>query len=112
MTLECGHKLPVFSSCVNNLPTNMPVCKGFIGDQVVDVLRDTGCSGVVVHESYVTQKQYDGHTQRCAFIDGTVHSFPTAQVYLDTPFFSGHVHAVVIKDPEGLQNSPPGSTKA
>ena len=99
MTLECGHKLPVLSSCVNNLPTNMPVCKGFIGDQVVDVLRDTGCSGVVVQESYVTQKQYDGHTQRCAFIDGTVHSFPTAQVYLDTPFYRGHVHAVVIKGP-------------
>ena len=33
------------------------------------------------------------------FIDGSVHVLPMAEVYLDTPFYQGHVTAVVIKNP-------------
>ena len=99
ITLECGHKLPILSSCINKLPSNMPTSKGFVGSQVVEVLRDTGCSGVVVQESLVSKKQYSGKNQRCAFIDGSVHTFPMAEIYLDTPYYRGHVSAVVIKNP-------------
>ena len=99
LVLECGHKLPVLSSCVGKLPNNMPICQGFVGTQAVKVLRDTGCSGVVVKKSLVTPKQYIGQTQRCIFIDGSVHAFPMAEIYLDTPFFTGHVSAVVIENP-------------
>ena len=62
LVLECGHKLPVFSSCVGKFP-NMPVCQDFVGTQAVQVLWDTGCSGVVVKKSLVTSKQYNGRTQ-------------------------------------------------
>ena len=96
VTLNCGHKLPVLSSCFNKLPPNMPVSKGFVGDKVVDVLRDTGCSGVVVKKALVKQKQYTGNIQCCAFIDGSVHTFPIA---LDTPYYKGHTCAVVIENP-------------
>ena len=99
VTLDCGHKLPVLSSCIDKLPPNMPVSKGFVGDKPVDVLRDTGCSGVVVQKALVNQKQYTGKVQRCAFIDGSVHTFPIAEVYLDTPYYKGHVSAVVIENP-------------
>ena len=99
VTLNCGHKLPVFSSCINKLPPNMPVSKGFVGDKPVDVLRDTGCSGVVVKKSLVNQSQYTGKVQRCAFIDGSVHSFPMAEIDLNTPFYKGHTCAVVIDSP-------------
>ena len=99
VTLNCGHKLPVLSSCINKLPPNMPVSKGFVGDKVVDVLRDTGCSGVVVKKALVKQKQYTGNIQRCAFIDGSVHTFPIAEIYLDTPYYKGHTCAVVIENP-------------
>ena len=51
VVLQCGHKLPILSSCVDKLPKNMPVSKGFVSGQLVQVLRDTGCSGVVVQES-------------------------------------------------------------
>ena len=56
LVLACGHKLPVLSSCIDKFPSNLPVCQGFVGNQVVEVLRDTGCSGMVVKESLVTQK--------------------------------------------------------
>ena len=99
LVLECGHKLPILSSCVNKLPSNMPVSKGFVSGQLVEVLRDTGCSGVVVQKSLVTSKQYSGKKQRCVFIDGSVHTFPIAEVYLDTLYYSGHVLAIVIEKP-------------
>ena len=60
ITLECGHKLPILSSCINKLPSNMPTSKGFVGSQVVKVLCDTGCSGVVVQESLVSKNSTVG----------------------------------------------------
>ena len=39
------------SACVQPLSgarSKMPVVKGKIGDKTVDVLRDTGCGGIVV----------------------------------------------------------------
>ena len=53
---------------------------------------------MVVKKSLVTSKQYHGRTQRCIFIDGSVHAFPMAEIYLDT-FYTGHLSAVVIKNP-------------
>ena len=97
--LQCGHKLPILSSCVDRLPSNLPVSKGFVCGQLVQVLRDTGCSGVVVQKSLVTAKQYSGKKQRCAFIDGSVHTFPIADIYVDTPYYVGNVSAVVIDKP-------------
>ena len=91
LVLQCGHKLPILSSCVNTLPSNLPVSKGFVCGQLVQVLRDTGCSGVVVQKSLVTAKQYSGKKQRCAFIDGSVHTFPIADIYVDTPYYVGNV---------------------
>lgn len=54
---------------------------------------------MVIKESLVSKKQYNGKIQRCVFIDGSVHSFPVAEVHLDTPYFSGHTEAVVIDGP-------------
>ena len=38
----------------------MPVVKGKIGDKTVDVLRDFGCSSVVVKNELVSEEQYTG----------------------------------------------------
>ena len=47
LVLNCGHKVPILSSCVSKLPSNMPVSKGYVGDKLVQVLRDTGCCSKV-----------------------------------------------------------------
>ena len=89
LTLSCGHKVPVLSSCVDRLARNMPVVKGFVSGQPVEVLRDTGCSGVVIQQSLVSREQCNGKRQCCGSIDGSVHTFPIANVCIDTPFFKG-----------------------
>ena len=66
----CGKSVPVVSSvCVQPLAENrMPVVKGKVGNTSVNVLRDTGCSGIVVKKELVAEDQYTGE---CNHIYGT-----------------------------------------
>jgi len=63
------------------------------------VLRDTGCSTVVVRRSLVKNDQYTGREEICYLIDGTVRRTPVVEVEVDTPFFKGPVTAVCMDNP-------------
>ena len=39
----------------------MAVMKGSVGEKSVDVLRDTGCSGIVVKKELVSEGQFTGN---------------------------------------------------
>ena len=101
VTLECGHKLPVMSAaCNDTIPDDgMPVLRGYVFDELVAVLRDTGCSGVVVRADIVPDKHFTGQTKRCVLIDGTVRIVPVARITVKTPYFSGTVDALAMKKP-------------
>ena len=43
------------SSCIISNSSHLPVCTGFVGGNEVSVLRDTGCSGIVVRQSKIDQ---------------------------------------------------------
>ena len=62
LLLACGKKVPLLcSKCVQPLSgarSKMPVVKGRVAEKTVDVLRDTGCSGIVVKRNLVTEEQY------------------------------------------------------
>ena len=38
----------------------MPVVKGRVGEKSVDILRDTGCSGIVVKRDLASEDQFTG----------------------------------------------------
>lgn len=78
---------------------DMPVCEGRIGSEVIQVLRDSGCSTVVVRKKFVTDKSYTGRMQKCVLIDGTVREVPIARLFVDTPFYKGDVDALVFDSP-------------
>ena len=40
--------------------SKMPVVKGRVGENPVDVLRDTCCSGIVVKKDLVSEDQFTG----------------------------------------------------
>ena len=40
--------------------SKIPVVKGRVGAKTVDVLRDTGCSGVVIKKDLVGKDQFTG----------------------------------------------------
>ncbi|XP_033096058.1 uncharacterized protein LOC117100464 [Anneissia japonica] len=90
VTLKCGHRLPIVSAACTASNT-MPVTKGYIGKDLVSVMRDTGCSTVVVRRGLVDNSQMLGIDEGCILMDGTVRKYPVAQVQLKTPYFSGTV---------------------
>ena len=89
------------SACENQLfhPPRMPVSQGRVNGRVVNLLGDTGCSGVVIKQSLVRPDQLNGKTQMCVLIDGTKISSPVATIEIDTPYFKGEVEAWCMQNP-------------
>ena len=83
LLLACGKKIPLLSSaCVQPLSgarSKMPVVKRKKGNKTVDVLRDTGCSGIVVKKELVSKEQYTGDFNCMLLIDNTVRKVPIAR---------------------------------
>ena len=77
----------------------MPVAVGKLFEKQVQVLRDTGCSTVVVKRGLVPDDKLTGKTIVCMLIDGTARRTPLAMVDIDTPFFKGTVEAVCMRQP-------------
>ena len=78
----------------------MPVVRGKIGTKSVHVLRDTGCSGVIVKQQHVTDDQYTGRVGLMQMVDNSVICVPIANVQIDlpylqidSPYLSGQVQA-------------------
>ena len=65
----------------------------------VTVLRDTGCSTIVVQRSLVPEENLTGQEQICILIDGTVRRTPVAEIDIETPYLTGRVTAVCMRNP-------------
>jgi len=77
----------------------MPVSDGLLESQPVKVLRDSDCSTVVVRRSLVPEDKLTGQEERCILIDGTVRRTPVAEIFIDTPYYTGKTTAVCMKNP-------------
>lgn len=77
----------------------MPVVQGHINNQLVSVLRDTGCSGIVVKSSLVTETQRLGETQSVRLLDGTDRQVTVAKVTIESPYFCGTTKVWCIDNP-------------
>ena len=98
---ECGQHQPVITDACQskNKAHNMPVSDGLLENQPVKVLRDTGCSTVVVRRSLVPEDKLTGQEECCILIDGTIRRTPVAEVFVDTPYYTGLTTAVCMKNP-------------
>ena len=75
---------------------NLPIVKGTVFGIPVDVLRDTGCTTILVKRKYVPNCALTGQKKKLVLLDGTVHTVPTAKVLLESMFFSGEVDVLVV----------------
>lgn len=98
LKLACGHILPVIGGVCKVCDT-MPVLSGYVGENFVNVLRDSGCSGVVVKRELVKDSELTGKIQKCVLIDGTVRQVEEALIDIDTPFYTGKVSALCMREP-------------
>lgn len=96
--IECGVKLSM--SCeAGRGRGSLPTSTGLLGGCLVTVLRDTGCSGVVVRRKWVKDSELIGKVQTCVLADGSKVDVPVAKVKVSTPYYSGEVEAWCMVNP-------------
>ena len=99
---DCGVRFPVVADACQSPDklSKMPVAEGAVEGTPVKVLRDTGCSAIVVRrKALVPDDKLTGRVERCILIDGTVRYTPGAKIYVQTPFFSGLTTAICMENP-------------
>ena len=66
---------------------------------LVEVLRDTGCSGVIIRRELVVETEFTGEMGHIMTVVRTIKRVPMAKVEVDTPFHVGTVEALCLLDP-------------
>ena len=101
LELKNGERVRVLNAaCLENVEENqMPVVTGVVGGKAVQVLRDTGCSGVIIKKSLVEESQFTEEVGYIMTIDRRAMKVPTATIEIDTPYYSGMVEAMCLENP-------------
>ena len=89
---------PIKGSSVSSL-SEMSTVQGFVGEKPVEVLRDTGCSGVIVSKELVPESAYTGRSQTMVMVDYSSRVVPEVKVSIDTPYYKGEVLALCVEKP-------------
>ena len=100
--LSCGCTVPLIAEAFSLKKTHsskMPIADGKLFGHTVRVLRDTGCSTVVVRRSLVPDSCLTGETVICGLIDGTLRQNPIALIEVDTLYLKGQVKATCMTKP-------------
>ena len=74
--------------CVcSHSPPNLPVVQGRLNESPVNVLRDTGCSGVVLRRDLIRTDQFTGKMKILAMINRSAIYVPVTRCSVDFPVF-------------------------
>ena len=65
----------------------------------IEVLRDSGCSTMVIREDLCDPRDFTGETRSCVMMDGRVIEVPVVKKKVDTPYYIGEVEGVAMKAP-------------
>ena len=79
--------------------SRLPTAIGTVNGKEVRVLRDTGCTGVVVRRSLVSDGQMLNKQSGVTLINNYKQRCPVARINIDCPFFRGNTDALCIDDP-------------
>ena len=89
---------PIKVSSVSSL-SEISTVQGFVGEKPVEVLRDTGCSGVIVSKDLAPESSYTGRSQNMVMVDYSSRVVPEVKVSIDTPYYKGEVLALCVEKP-------------
>ena len=79
--------------------SEMNTVLGILGKETVEILRDTGCSGVIVTKLLVPEEAHTGRIQTVVMVDYTTRVLPEAKVSIDTTYYKGEVLALCLENP-------------
>ena len=72
---------------IPNSKDKLPLVTGEVGGKSAEVLRDTGCTGVIVKRDLVSQDQLCGTYEYVMAFDQSVIRAPMAKIRVDTPYY-------------------------
>ena len=73
---------------------------GKLNGRPVKVLRDTGCTGMIVDRALVPEVMViPGSSGSLQMVDHTLIDVPLANVYLDSPYYKGHCRVMCVSSP-------------
>ena len=73
---------------------------GKLNGRPVKVLRDTGCTGMIVNRALVPDVLViPGSSGSLQMVDHTLIDVPLANVYLDSPYYKGHCRVMCVSSP-------------
>ena len=100
-SMECGCAINMLTAACSKATSsdNMPVALGFLNGKQVEVLRDSGCSTVVVKRNLVEPIPPNAPQTVVHLAHGGALKVPITQVTIECPYFQGTVSAVVMDDP-------------
>ena len=79
--------------------SRLPTAIGTVNGKEIRVFRDTGCTGVVVRRSLVSDGQMLNKQSGETLINNYKQRCPMARINIDSPFFRGSTDALCIDDP-------------
>ena len=79
--------------------SEMSTVQGFVGEKPVEILRDTGCSGLIVSKDLVPESAYTGRSQTMVMVYYSSRVVPEVKVSIDTPYYKGEVLALCVEKP-------------
>ena len=87
LKLKSGEKIKVLNgACMAEIKDNLPVLSGKVEGKKVEVLRETGCSGVIIRRELVDETDFTGEMGHIMTVDRTIKLAPMAKVEVDTTF--------------------------
>ena len=89
---------PIKVSSVSSF-SEMSTVQGFVGEKQLEVLRDTGCSGVIVSKDLVPESAYTERSHTMVMVDYSSRVVPEVNVSINTPYYKGEVLALCVEKP-------------
>ena len=115
LELKTGEKIKVLNgACMEaEIKDNLPVTSGKVGNNNVEVLRDSRCNGVIVKRKLVDEADFIEKVGYMMTVNRTLIRAPISRIEVDTPLYTGTVEAMCMKDPlfDLIIGNVPGARK-
>ena len=103
LELKPGRQMEVMKSgvCLNvDAKDKLQLVNGKVGELCDEVLRDTGCAGVLIKRDLVNQGELTGEKGNVTTFDKTLLiRAPIAKIQVDIPYYVGEVEALYVQEP-------------
>ena len=100
LELKSAEKIKALNGALMvEIKNNLPVLSSKVGGKKVEVLQDTGCSGVIIRRKLVDETDFTEEMGHIMTVYRTIKRAHMAKVEVDTPFYVGTVKVLCMQDP-------------